>query len=57
MVPAATPETPSLNEIFAKSSVYDATLNNLGLNWGILGLHTLVYLVIALVLLKRKDIV
>lgn len=57
MVPAATPGTPSLDDIFAKSSVYDATFSNLGLNWGILGLHTLVYLVVALVLLKRKDIV
>ncbi|MGB6299987.1 MAG: ATP-binding cassette domain-containing protein [Rivularia sp. (in: cyanobacteria)] len=57
MVPAATPGAPSLDDIFAASSVYDATLNNLGLNWGILGIHTLVYLIIALVLLKRKDIV
>ena len=57
MVPAATPGAPSLDDIFATSSVYDATLNNLGLNWGILSLHTLVYLTIALVLLKRKDIV
>lgn len=57
MVPAATPGAPSLDDIFATSSVYDATFNNLALNWGILGIHTLVYLIIALVLLKRKDIV
>ena len=57
MVPEATPGTPSLDDIFTTSSVYDATFNNLGLNWGILGLHALIYLTIALVLLKRKDIV
>ncbi|MGB3637457.1 MAG: ABC transporter permease [Rivularia sp. (in: cyanobacteria)] len=46
MVPAATPGAPSLDDIFAASSVYEPTLDNLGLNWGILGLHTLVYLTI-----------
>ncbi|MBV6625230.1 MAG: ATP-binding cassette domain-containing protein [Rivularia sp. (in: Bacteria)] len=57
MVPAATPGAPSLDDIFAASSVYDATFNNLALNWGILGLHTVVYWIVALILLKRKDIV
>ncbi len=50
------PET-ALKEIVKASSVYDATWKNLGLNWGILGLHTLIYLVVALILQKRKDIV
>jgi len=57
MVPGATPGTPSLDDIFAKSSVYNSNFENLGLNWGIMSLHTLIYLIIALVLLKRKDIV
>lgn len=57
MVPAPTLGTPPLDDIFAVSSVYDSTLRNLGLNWGILGIHTLVYLTVALILLKRKDIV
>ncbi|MGH7998952.1 MAG: ABC transporter permease, partial [Brasilonema sp.] len=52
MIPANTPE-----DIVKVSSVYDATWNNLGLNWGILGVHTLVCLVVALILQKRKDIV
>ncbi|ARV61531.1 maltooligosyl trehalose synthase [Nostocales cyanobacterium HT-58-2] len=52
MIPANTPE-----DIVKASSVYDATWKNLGLNWGILGAHALVCLVVALILQKRKDIV
>jgi len=36
-------------------TAYAATTNNLLLNWGLLGVHTLVALAIALVLQKRKD--
>ncbi|MCX7594938.1 MAG: ABC transporter permease, partial [Fischerella sp.] len=57
MVPNSTPGVPSLDNIFAASSVYDPTWKNLGLNWGILAVHTLVYLAVALLLQKRKDIV
>lgn len=57
MVPENTPGLPSLADIFEKSDVYNATWKNLGLNWGILGVHTLVYLIVALLLQKRKDIV
>lgn len=57
MVPENTPGLPSLTDIFEKSDVYNATWQNLGLNWGILGVHTLVYLIVALLLQKRKDIV
>jgi ABC-type multidrug transport system permease subunit len=57
MVPENTPGLPSLADIFEKSDVYNATWKNLGLNWGILGVHTLVYLLVALLLQKRKDIV
>ena len=45
-----------LNEIFQPSPVYDATWSNLGLNWGILLAHTCVYSLIALIVLRRKDI-
>lgn len=38
------------------SAVYDATWQNLGLNWGVLGASSLVYLAIAFILQKRKDI-
>ncbi len=39
------------------STVYNATWANLGTNWGILLLHTAIYLGIATWLLKRKDVV
>ncbi len=59
MIPdtANTPSAPSFPNIFEASSVYDATWENLRLNWGILGLHILIYLLVALVMQKRKDIV
>jgi ABC transport system ATP-binding/permease protein len=45
-----------LNEIFKATPVYDATWSNLGLNWGILIAHTLIYAIIALIVQRRKDI-
>ncbi|MEM1392519.1 MAG: ATP-binding cassette domain-containing protein [Cyanobacteria bacterium P01_H01_bin.150] len=57
MAPTATPGGPSLEDVFSASEVYNSNFDNLVLNWGILSVHTLVYLIIALVLLKRKDIV
>ena len=54
--PNAVLTTEILNEIFQPSAAYDATWSNLGLNWGILLLHTFVYSSIALVVLRRKDI-
>jgi ABC transport system ATP-binding/permease protein len=41
---------------FEVTSVYDPTWSNLNLNWGMLCLHTVVYLTIAFYLQKRKDI-
>lgn len=41
---------------FEPTPVYDATWSNLSLNWGILCLHTVVYLAVTLWLQKRKDI-
>ena len=45
-----------LNEIFKATPVYDATWENLALNWGILMAHTLIYTIIALIVQRRKDI-
>ena len=45
-----------LNEIFKASPVYDATWQNLALNWAILLVHTSIYALIALIALRRKDI-
>ena len=45
-----------INDIFKATPVYDATWNNLGLNWGILVTHTLIYTIIALIVQRRKDI-
>ncbi|MDB9383600.1 ABC transporter permease [Nodularia spumigena CS-584] len=41
---------------FEVTSVYEPTWSNLGLNWGMLCLHTVVYLTVAFSLQKRKDI-
>ena len=57
MIPSTTPGAPSFDDIFTASSVYDATWKNLSLNWGILLLHSAIYLIVALILQKRKDIV
>jgi hypothetical protein len=43
--------------VIETSTAYDATWANLGLNWGILLLHTAIYLGVANWLLKRKDVV
>ena len=45
-----------IEPLFEATPVYDPTWANLGLNWGVLGLHAVTYLAIALLLQKRKDI-
>lgn len=45
-----------LNEIFEASPVYNATWENLSLNWGILMVHTSIYAVITLFVLRQKDV-
>jgi len=45
-----------INDIFKATPVYDATWENLGLNWGILITHTLIYAIVALIVQRRKDI-
>ena len=37
-------------------ATYDPTWKNLWLNWGVLCIHSLVYLAFTLILQKRKDI-
>jgi ABC-type multidrug transport system ATPase subunit/ABC-type multidrug transport system permease subunit len=53
MVPSAYQAT-KINAL--PSDMYEATLHNLTLNWSILGLHILVYLILTFWLQKRKDI-
>lgn len=58
MVPAAIklPDGSTVARPFDPTPVYDATWANLGFNWGILCLHTAIYLTVAFWLQKRKDI-
>lgn len=55
--PVMLPDGSLLEQVFSPSSVYSATWSNLGLNWGVLCVHILVYLSATLWLQKRKDIV
>ena len=50
------PDGTTAAQPFEPTAVYDATWENLLLNWSILGLHVLIYLTIAFWLQKRKDI-
>ncbi|MGB8686769.1 MAG: FHA domain-containing protein [Microcoleus sp.] len=58
MVPAPTtlPDGSTLPQPFEPTAVYDPTWENLSLNWGVLCVHILVYLMLTLWLQKRKDI-
>lgn len=58
IVPAPTklPNGTTITQPFEVTPVYDATWHNLNLNWGILLLHTTVYLAVTWCLQKRKDI-
>ncbi len=58
MVPEAIklPNGSTVTRPFEPTPVYDATWANLGFNWGILCLHTVIYLAVTLWLQKRKDI-
>ena len=47
----------AIDQLVKTNPVYEATWHNLTLNWEILGLHTVIYLAIALWLQKRKDII
>ncbi|NEP38765.1 MAG: ABC transporter ATP-binding protein/permease, partial [Okeania sp. SIO2H7] len=54
--PMKLPDGSTVPLPFEGSDVYDATWENLGVNWGVLCLHTLIYLGLTLWLQKRKDI-
>ncbi|MBD1937674.1 ATP-binding cassette domain-containing protein [Microcoleus sp. FACHB-68] len=58
MVPEPTklPDGSTIPQPFEPSAVYDPTWENLGLNWGLLCLHTAVYLGVTWWMQKRKDI-
>ena len=58
MVPEAIklPNCSTITRPFEPTPVYDATWANLEFNWGILCLHTVIYLAVTLWLQKRKDI-
>lgn len=52
VIPGQDPISPAFEAI----STYESIWANLGLNWGILAVHTLVYLAAILFLQKRKDL-
>lgn len=54
--PMKLPDGSTLPLPFEGSDVYNATWENLSLNWGVLCLHTLIYLGLTFWLQKRKDI-
>jgi ABC-type multidrug transport system ATPase subunit len=58
MIPAPTklPNGSTVTQPFEATPVYDPTWHNLNLNWGLLLLHTAVYLTVTFWLQKRKDI-
>ncbi|HEY9800902.1 MAG TPA: ATP-binding cassette domain-containing protein [Leptolyngbyaceae cyanobacterium] len=54
--PIKLPDGSTVPQPFEPTSIYEATLSNLSLNWGILCLHSIVYLAVTFYLQKRKDI-
>ncbi|BAZ01384.1 FHA domain-containing protein [Tolypothrix tenuis PCC 7101] len=55
-LPTQLPDGSTIPQPFKPSAVYNATWENLTENWGLLLLHTSVYLLLTLLLQKRKDI-
>jgi len=51
------PDGTIREQVFSVTSTYDATWENLLLNWGVLGVHVAVYACVTLLLQKRKDII
>jgi len=54
--PTQLPNGYIVPQVFKPQHIYDPTWSNLSLNWQILLLHTLVYLILTFGLQKRKDI-
>lgn len=54
--PLQLPDGTVLSQAVESSAAYEPTWENLGLNWGMLGLHLIVYLGLTWLVQKRKDI-
>ncbi len=54
--PTKLPDGSIIELPFKATPVYDPTWENLSLNWGVLCLHTFIYLAVTWILQKRKDI-
>ncbi|BCL34271.1 ATP-binding cassette domain-containing protein [Nostoc sp. MS1] len=54
--PIKLPDGSTVPQPFEPTPIYDATWSNLGLNWGFLCLHSIIYLTLTFCLQKRKDI-
>ncbi len=54
--PILLPDGSFVPQPFEKTAVYDPTWHNLWLNWGMLGLHAILYLFITFWIQKQKDI-
>ncbi|MGF1568412.1 MAG: ATP-binding cassette domain-containing protein [Nodosilinea sp.] len=54
--PIEIPGLEPIPPVFEAVSTYESTLANLGLNWGMLGVHMAVYVAVILLLQKRKDL-
>ncbi|RCJ28550.1 maltooligosyl trehalose synthase [Nostoc minutum NIES-26] len=54
--PIKLPDGSTLSQPFEPTPIYEATWSNLSLNWGILCLHTVIYLAMTFYSQKRKDI-
>ncbi|MDH6055421.1 ATP-binding cassette domain-containing protein [Umezakia ovalisporum] len=55
--PTLLPKGTTIAPPFVITDVYDPSWYNLGLNWGLLLLHSFVYVIVTLIIQKRKDII
>ena len=54
--PILLPDGTSIPAPFAITDVYEPSWDNIGLNWKLLLVHSLVYLIVTLIIQKKKDI-
>lgn len=54
--PVKYPDGSTVPQPFEATPVYDPTWENLSLNWAILGLHAIIYSIVALWQQKQKDV-
>ncbi|MDH6085901.1 ATP-binding cassette domain-containing protein [Umezakia ovalisporum] len=55
--PTLLPKGTTIAPPFVITDVYDPSWYNLSLNWGLLLLHSFVYVIVTLIIQKRKDII